>query len=62
MDGVLICLERVVDALDEERAQRRVGHDVRSGEPGGGEDEHAEHEPRTQRQALKHYCVPASSM
>ena len=56
-------LERRVRAADEERAQGRVGRDVRRDEPDGRERDDAEDQPRAQGEPREHgYTRSASSM
>src|SRR5205085_11799236 len=67
-DGSLDALVRraqgAVDSVEEKRAQRGVGREVRGDETDRRECNHAEHEPRAQREAAhrrkEHY--PSSSM
>ena len=55
-------LERLVDAIEQEGAQRLVRRDVRGGKSRGREHEHAQQQAGAEREAAEHYSPRASSM
>src|SRR5205823_6121055 len=59
LGALVLGLERAVDAVEQERAQRRVRRRVRGDEPGRAEHEHAQHEARPEREPL-HPCSNSS--
>ena len=52
LDTLMVGLERAVDPVEEERAQRGVGGRVGRDEADRGQHDHPEHEPRTQREPV----------
>jgi hypothetical protein len=62
LDSMARVGERRVGAVEEERAERRVGRDVRDREPDRAQHDHAQHEARAERQPVEHQRSPASSM
>ena len=64
VEGSPRLLQRLVGAVDQERLQRRVGRDVGRRQARGREHDHAQHEPRAQRQAChaRYSAAGVSSM
>jgi hypothetical protein len=54
--------QRLVGALDQERAQGRIGGDIRNAEAERGKGDDAEDEPCPKREAREHQLSAASSM
>jgi hypothetical protein len=53
-DGARALVERLVGAVEQERAERGEGDDVREDEPGRRERDHRDEEPRPERQRPHH--------